>query len=140
MVSHRLIALAKKADRRGNLFVAEKDHLPFTVKRIFVLSDMPLGAERGGHAHRAQHQFLFMAVGSARVRVNNGLGRETVMLNGPGEGLYAAPMLWLDLGDFSAGAVCVVGASDVYDEADYIRDFDEFCRLSGAPDGAENGD
>jgi hypothetical protein len=131
MSGHRLIALAKKSDPRGNLFIAEKDKLPFTVKRIFILSDVQPGAGRGGHAHRAQHQFLFMAAGHARVTVDNGQGPETVILNGPGEGLYAPPMLWLELSDFSAGAVCVVGASDAYDEADYIRDFDAFLRLGG---------
>ena len=85
---------------------------------------------RGGHAHRAQHQLLMLTAGACTVSIDNGESVSSVRLDRPNHLLYAPPMLWLDLANFSSGAVCQVLASGIYDEADYIRDQAEFCRLA----------
>lgn len=106
------------------------DHIPFSPRRIFTLFDMPTGAERGGHAHRAQHQFLIMMYGTGTIEIDDGLERTQVRLAGPVQALYVPPMLWLDL-RFGEDAVCTVLASDIYDEADYVRSYEEFVKLTG---------
>ena len=130
---HRLIELKEIADARGKLvFAQEGDHLPFPVRRIFTLYGIPEGMARGGHAHRAQHQLLMLMAGSCTVSINNGESVSKVHLDRPNYLLYAPPMLWLDLTDFSSGAVCQVLASGLYDEADYIRDQAKFQQLASA--------
>jgi dTDP-4-dehydrorhamnose 3,5-epimerase-like enzyme len=131
--SHALITLPKRTDMRGSLtFAQQGDHIPFAVKRFFAIYGLTEGISRGGHAHRVQHQFLVMLAGKAVVTVDNGVTRTPVTLDRPDRALYAPPMLWLELNDFSKGAVCMVLVSDLYAEADYIRDRDEFLRFSGA--------
>lgn len=131
---HTLVDLPERVDPRGTLsFGQQGDHIPFAVKRYFVLYGVPEGSSRGGHAHRAQHQFLIMASGSAKIAVDDGKSRAEVLLDRPNFALYAPPMLWLELRDFSQGAVCLVLVSDVYSENDYIRDRAEFLRLTGGP-------
>lgn len=131
--SHRLIELPERADSRGALtFAQEGSQLPFSVKRFFALYGVAPGAGRGGHAHRAQHQFLVMLAGSVTVTVDDGQTRTPLRLDRPNLALYAPPMLWLDLDGFSEGAVCMVLTSDVYSEADYIRDRAEFLALTKA--------
>jgi dTDP-4-dehydrorhamnose 3,5-epimerase-like enzyme len=126
-----MIELPERADARGALVFAQRsDHIPFTVRRFFALHHIPEGSSRGGHAHRAQHQFLLMLAGQARVTVDDGQDRTDVLLDRPNLALYAPPMLWLELCDFSGDAVCLVLTSDVYSEADYIRDRAEFLRLT----------
>lgn len=129
MPRHALLELPEIRDPRGLLTFAQGANLPFAVKRLFVLYGLAPDVERGGHAHKAQHQLLFMMSGSARITVDNGRARDTVLLDRPSRALHVPPMLWLDLADFTSGAVCAVLASDVYDEDDYIRDRDHFQRL-----------
>lgn len=127
---HRLIELPERADARGVLtFAQQGDHIPFGTKRFFVIHPVP-GQPRGAHAHREQHQFLLMLSGSATVTVDNGATREKVTLGRSNLALYAPPMLWLELDDFTEGAICMVLTSDVYSESDYIRDREEFLRLT----------
>jgi dTDP-4-dehydrorhamnose 3,5-epimerase-like enzyme len=129
--AHTLIGLPQRRDDRGTLtFGQQPDHLPFPLKRMFILSDIAPGANRGGHAHRQQHQLLVMASGSALVTIDDGATRNPVLLDKPELALHAPPMLWLDISDFSLGSVCLVLASDIYDEADYVRDYAEFLRLT----------
>lgn len=126
-----MIELPERADARGALtFAQQGDHIPFAVKRFFAIHGVAEGASRGGHAHRAQHQFLVMLSGKASVTVDDGAARTVEMLDRPNLALHAPPMLWLELGGFSAGAVCMVLTSDIYSESDYIRDRAEFLRLA----------
>jgi hypothetical protein len=116
---------------RGSLLIAEAGkHVPFDIKRLFVLHALPDGAERGYHAHREQHQLLMMLAGASTIIVDDGKTRTPVRLDRPTAALYAPPMHWLELGDFTPGAVCAVLTSDVYIEADYVRDRTEFERLA----------
>jgi hypothetical protein len=127
----RLIELPERADPRGALtFAQQGDHIPFAVKRFFALYGVAAGANRGGHAHRAQHQFLVMLAGATTVTVDDGKNRTPVRLDRPNLALHAPPMLWLDLDSFSPDAVCMVLTSDVYAESDYIRDRAEFLKLA----------
>jgi len=127
---HRLIELPVRSDERGSLgFAQYPQHIPFPPKRVFYLYGLPSGSSRGGHAHRRLEQFILMLAGGCEVLVDNGVERGRVNLSTPSVGLYVPPMLWLELRGFAPNAVCVVLASDVYDEADYIRDRAEFGRL-----------
>jgi dTDP-4-dehydrorhamnose 3,5-epimerase-like enzyme len=115
------------SDPRGNLSFAESGrHLPFQIQRVYYLYDVPSGSVRAGHAHKALHQLLIAVSGSFDVRLHDGVRDEVVTLNRPSRGLHIGPMLWRELENFSSGAVCVVLASTVYDEGDYIRDFQDF--------------
>jgi dTDP-4-dehydrorhamnose 3,5-epimerase-like enzyme len=131
---HRIIELPERRDERGALtFAQEGDHIPFPVKRFFALYDLAAGATRGGHAHREQHQLLIMLAGAATITVHDGRNSKAERLEQPNRALYAPPMHWLDLSDFTPGAACLVLTSDVYSEADYIRDRGEFMCLSSGP-------
>jgi hypothetical protein len=130
---YRLFELPERADSRGSLtFAQQGDHIPFDVKRFFALYGVPPGSSRGGHAHRAQHQFLVMLGGAATVTVDDGKTRIPVRLDRPNLALHAPPMLWLELDDFSDAAICMVLTSDIYSESDYIRDRTEFLKLTKA--------
>lgn len=132
MPQHRLIDLSKITDTRGSLsFAQAPDQIPFMPARIFMLYDMPPGAERGGHAHHEQHQYVMMMHGGVTVEVDDGTTRTLVTLKSPAQALYVPPMLWLRL-TFSENAACAVLASGPYDEADYIRNYDEFLSLTKA--------
>lgn len=122
----RLIKIPKIEDTRGNLSVIEKDCVPFEIKRVYYLYDVPAGAERGGHAHKEQQEFLIALSGSFDVILNDGQSEKTVTLNKPYEGLLIREGIWRELRNFSSGSVCLVVASEVYEEEDYIRDFDFF--------------
>lgn len=126
------------SDRKGNLTVVENGNtstgsargtLPFDVKRVYYLYDVPGGEERGAHAHRDLSQLIVAASGSFTVTLDDGKCKRTFFLNRPYQGLYVKPGMWRDLGDFSSGAVCMVLASDVYLAEDYIRDYDEFIKF-----------
>ncbi len=121
-----LINLPKIEDPRGNLSVIEKDVIPFEIKRVYYLYDVPSGAERGGHSHKEQKEFLIALSGSFDVILNDGKTEKMVTLNKPNQGLLIETGIWRELKNFSSGAVCLVIASDVFDENDYIRDFEEF--------------
>lgn len=122
----KIISLPKIEERRGNLSVIEKDIIPFEIKRVYYLYDVPAGAERGGHAHKNLQQFLVALSGSFDVILNDGNTETTITLNKPYEGLLIKNKTWRELKNFSSGAVCLVLASEVFKEEDYIRDFDEF--------------
>lgn len=122
----QIISLPRIEDRRGNLSVIEKDVLPYEMKRVYYLYDVPGGAERGGHAHIDQQEFLIALSGSFEVVLHDGESEVTVSLNIPNKGLLIPKGIWRELKNFSSGAVCLVIASEVYLEEDYIRDFNEF--------------
>ena len=115
------------SDRKGNLTVVSNgETLPFDVKRVYYLYDVPGGESRGSHAHRDLEQLIVAASGSFRVTLDDGNCKRSFFLNRPYQGLYVKPGMWRDLEDFSSGAVCMVLASDIYKADDYIRDYDEF--------------
>ncbi len=115
------------SDRKGNLTVVENGQtLPFDVKRVYYIYDVPGGESRGAHAHKQLSQLIVAASGSFRVTLDDGKVKRSFFLNRPYQGLYVKPGIWRDLDDFSSGAVCMVLASDVYRKDDYIRDYVEF--------------
>jgi len=125
----RIIELPKIQDNRGNLtFIEGGRHVPFEIKRVYYLYDVPGGASRAGHGHRKLRQLMIAMSGSFDVTLDDGRERKLFHLNRSYYGLYIPPMLWRDLDNFSSGAVCMVLASDYYDEGDYFRDYDEFLR------------
>lgn len=124
----KIISLPKIEDPRGNLSVIEKDIIPFDIKRVYYLYDVPSGAERGGHAHKKLQQFLIALSGSFDVILNDGREIMTIQLNKPNQGLLIESGIWREIKNFSSGSVCLVVASDVFDEEDYIRDFEEFLK------------
>ena len=128
-----IIELGKiHGERRGDITVVENDGtLPFNVKRVFYLYDVPGGASRGAHAHREQFQFIIAASGSFQVTLNDGKIKRTFFLNRPYQGLLVCPGIWSYLDDFSSGAVCLVLTSDKYIKEDYIRDYQEFLKFRG---------
>lgn len=115
------------SDRKGNLTVVENGQtLPFDVKRVYYLYDVPGGENRGSHAHKELSQLIIAASGSFTVTLDDGKCKRSFFLNRPYQGLYVKPGMWRDLEDFSSGAVCMVLASEVYQKEDYIRDYQEF--------------
>ena len=122
----KILAIPKIEDPRGNLSVIEHNVIPFEIKRVYYLYDVPSGAERGGHSHKEQQEFLVALSGSFDVILNDGNQQKTVTLNKPFEGLLVTNGIWRELKNFSSGAVCLVIASNVFDEEDYIREFKEF--------------
>lgn len=122
----RLIEIPKNQDRRGNLSVIEGDTIPFVSKRVYYLYDIPGGSKRGGHAHKEQKEFLIALSGSFDVVVKDGNSEKTITLNKPNYGLLIEKEIWRELENFSSGSVCLVLASDEFDEADYIRNFKDF--------------
>lgn len=128
----KLITLQKIQDRRGNLtFIEGGRQVPFDIKRVYYLYDVPGGAERGGHAHKDLHQFIIAMSGSFDVILKDGSMEQRIHLNRSYFGLYICPMVWRELDNFSSGSVCLVLASNLYDEADYYRDFNEFLSVVG---------
>lgn len=124
-----LIDLPKISDPRGNLtFIEGNNHIPFDIRRVYYLYDVPGGAERGGHAHKALHQLIVAMSGSFDVVLDDGHGKKRIHLNRSYTGLYVCPMIWRELDNFSSGSVCMVLASNLYSEDDYFRDYDAFIR------------
>jgi hypothetical protein len=123
----KIIELPRINDPRGNLtFIEGDNHIPFDIKRVYYLYDVPGGSDRGAHAHKALHQFVIAMSGSFDIVLDDGDRQRRFHLNRSYSGLYICPMMWRTLDNFSSGAVCTVLASSRYDEADYIRDHDEF--------------
>lgn len=122
----KILSVPKIEDPRGNLSVIENDVIPFEMKRVYYLYDVPSGAERGGHSHKVQQEFLVALSGSFDVILHDSLHEKSVTLNKPFEGLLITNGIWRELKNFSSGAVCLVIASAVFEEEDYIRTFSEF--------------
>ena len=120
-------------DLRGNLTVVEAERqVPFDIRRVYYLYDVPSGSERAGHAHRGLQQLIIAASGSFSIHLDDGRRQETIFLNRSHKGVLLKPMVWRVINNFSSGAVCMVIASAHYDEADYIRDHGDFCRAAAA--------
>ena len=123
----QIFDLPRINDPRGNLtFVEAGHHIPFDIRRVYYLYDVPGGAERGGHAHKALHQLIIAMSGSFDIHLDDGAAKKTVHMNRSYYGLYVCPMIWREIDNFSSGAVCMVLASDFYDESDYYRDYATF--------------
>lgn len=125
----KIIDLPKIHDPRGNLtFIEGQEHIPFQIQRVYYLYDVPGGAERGGHAHKELHQLIIAMSGSFDVTLDDGKEKRRFHLNRSYFGLYICPMMWRELENFSSGSVCMVLASNCYDENDYYRNYNEFMR------------
>lgn len=124
----RIIEIPKIKDPRGNLSVIEKEVVPFEMKRVYYLYDVPSGSSRGGHAHIEQKEFLIALSGSFDVMLDDGENKKVVSLNRPDRGLLIVDGIWRELNNFSAGSVCLVVSSDVFLEEDYIRDYKNFIK------------
>lgn len=125
----RLIDLPKIPNLLGNLtFIEGGQHIPFSIQRVYYLYDVPGGAERGGHAHRELKQLIIAMSGSFDVILDDGYQKQRFHLNRSYQGLYVRTLIWRELDNFSSGSVCLVLASNRYDEADYYRNYDDFLR------------
>lgn len=122
-----IIQLPRVNDPRGNLtFIEANRHVPFGIRRIYYLYDVPGGAERGGHAHKALHQFIIAMSGSFDIHLDDGRSKKTVHMNRSYYGLYICPMIWREIDNFSSGGVLMAIVSEYYDEQDYYRDYNQF--------------
>ena len=131
MEEPRLIELTRIYDHRGNLSVVEQyKDVPFDIKRVYWVYDVPGGESRGGHAHREISELIIAANGSFTVTLTNGKETKKFLLNHPYQGLLVGPGWWRTLDDFSSGSVCLVIASDYFNEEEYLRDYDEFLRFN----------
>ena len=129
----RLLQLPRIADPRGNLsFVEGEEHVPFEIRRVYYLYDVPAGAERGGHAHSTLHQIIIPLAGSFDVILDDGQNWRRFRLDRPYRGLYISPLTWGELNNFTSGSVCLVLASAPFDEGDYIRHYGDFLRVARA--------
>lgn len=125
----RIIELPKITDPRGNLtFVEENKHIPYDIKRVFFLYDVPGGENRAGHALKTCNQLLIAASGSFNVTLDDGNEKKTFLLNRSYYGLHIPPLIWREIDNFSSGSVCMVLASEFYSEADYYREYADFLK------------
>jgi hypothetical protein len=125
-----ILPLSKIHNRAGNITIVEgQTNIPFNVRRIYYLYDIPGGEDRGGHAHKELHQLIVAASGSFHVLLDDGQNKKIVTLNRPDYGLMVVPGIWRELFEFSSGAICLVLASQKYDQEDYIRQYDQFIDL-----------
>lgn len=127
----KIISLPRLTDPRGNLsFIEGGNHIPFEIKRVYYLYDVPGGSDRGSHAHKKLHQFIIAMSGSFDVLLDDGMKKEKFHLNRSYFGLYVTPMMWRYLDNFSSGAVCMVLASEFYNEKDYFREYADFMQAA----------
>ena len=125
----KIVNLPKITEPRGNLtFVEGGQHVPFEIRRVYYLYDVPGGADRGGHAHKELRQLIVSMSGSFDVILDDGRQKQRYHLNRSYYGLYVCPMIWRELDNFSSGSVCLVLASNLYDESDYYRDYQDFLK------------
>ena len=128
----KIISIPKVSDTRGNLsFVEQNKHIPFEIKRVYWLYDVPGGESRGAHAHKELWQLIIAASGSFDITLSDGVKKYPFSLNRSYQGLLVPPGYWRELDNFSSGAVCIVMASELYNADDYIRDYDEFLEFKG---------
>jgi dTDP-4-dehydrorhamnose 3,5-epimerase-like enzyme len=131
----RIIQLPQITDPRGNLtFIEGERHIPFPIKRVYYLYDVPGGATRAGHGHKTLQQLIIAMSGSFDIELDDGLAKQKYHLNRSYYGLYVSPMMWREIDNFSSGSVCMVLASDYFDEADYYRDYADFLRAAKTTD------
>lgn len=129
--SCKIIDLPKISDPRGNLtFIEGGAHVPFDIERVYYLYDVPGGAERGGHAHKELSQLIVAISGSFDVVIDDGSTRKRFHLNRSYNGLYVCPMIWRELDNFSSGSICMVIASNKYNENDYYRDYNDYTKAA----------
>ncbi|MFC5195305.1 FdtA/QdtA family cupin domain-containing protein [Bizionia hallyeonensis] len=121
-----IVEVPTVSDTRGKLAVIEKDCIPFNIKRVYYLYDVPSDSYRGGHAHKKLYQMLVALSGSFEVHLKDGENERKITLNKPDKGLLIVPGIWREIDNFSSGSVCLVLASEDYDESDYIRDYEAF--------------
>ncbi len=127
----RIINLPKIAEARGNLsFIESNKHVPFEIKRVYYIYDVPGGAERGGHAHKRLQQFVIAISGSFDVVLHDGRNEQRFHLNRSFYGLYISTMVWREIDNFSSGSVCLALASEFYDEGDYFREYNQFLKAA----------
>lgn len=122
----KIIDIPKVHEERGNLAVIEKHVVPFDIKRVYYLYDIPTNTYRGGHAHKKQESVIIALSGSFEVLVDDGVTKSKITLNNPNKGLYVPTGVWRELKNFSSGSVCLVLASTEFDEGEYIRDYNQF--------------
>lgn len=125
-MNYKIIDIPKINNTKGNIGVIENDTIPFDVKRVYYLFDVPSGAKRGGHAHKKLKQVLIAISGSFDVVLKDGKSKETIILNRPDKGLLIENNIWRELENFSSGSVCLVLASEEFSEEDYIRSYKEY--------------
>lgn len=131
-----MLEMPKINDPRGNLtFIESNNHIPFAINRVYYLYDVPGGAIRGGHAHKALHQLIIPIFGSFDIHLDDGHSKKTVHMDKSHCGLYICPMIWREIDNFTPNAICMVLASNLYSESDYYRDYNDFLLdiASGAP-------
>lgn len=129
----RVITLPRHRHARGSLTVAENgDTLPFAIRRVFYLYDVPVGSQRGGHSHHEDHQLIVAVAGCFSVTLTDGVDSRRFMLSRPYEGLYIPPGIWREIDDFSSGSVCLVLTSSEYRESDYVREYADFQHLTSS--------
>lgn len=132
-----LIEFPRISDPRGHLtFIENAKHLPFAIQRVYYLYEVPEGSERGGHAHRRLHQVLIALSGSFEIVLDDGFAQRTLRLHQANQGLYLCPMIWRVIRHFSAHSLCLVLASDPYEESDYYREYPEFEQAARSHRGA----
>ena len=125
-MNYKIIDIPKINNTKGNIGVIENDTIPYSIKRVFYLFDVPSGAKRGGHANKKTHQVLIAISGSFDVVLKDGKSKETITLNRPDKGLLIENNIWRELENFSSGSVCLVLASEEFSEDDYIRNYKEY--------------
>ena len=126
----KIIEIPKISDHRGNLsFIRSGNPIPFDIKNVFYIYDIPAGTQRGGHAHKRLEQILIPLSGSFDVILKDSKNTKKVRLDRPNKGLYIGPLIWREMKNFSAGSVCLVLASLKYDEEEYLRDFNQFMEV-----------
>lgn len=124
-----ILPLSKIHNRAGNITIIEgHKNIPFDVKRIYYLYDIPGGEDRGGHAHKELRQLIVAASGSFNVLLDDGINKKIATLNRPNYGLLVVPGIWRELMEFSSGAICLVLASHIYEENDYVRNYKDFLK------------
>lgn len=125
-MNYKIIDIPKINNAKGNIGVVENDTIPFDVKRVYYLFDVPSGANRGGHAHKKLKQVILAISGSFDVVLKDGKSKEIITLNRPDKGLLIENNIWRELENFSSGSVCLVLASEEFSEADYIRNYKDY--------------